>query len=58
MTKKHCIILAMAIARATDSNGHIIHKDQLLSLLTEALRNDNPQFDGFRFINACNQSSL
>ena len=53
MTKKHYKILAEAIRKATDTNGAIIHKDQLISELVQRLKEDNPNFDGFRFIEAC-----
>ncbi len=54
MSKKHYQILADAIKRATDlGDPNLIHKDQLITLLAGKLKEDNPNFDGYRFAEAC-----
>ena len=57
MTRKHYQIIAEAIRLSTDlGQPHLVHKDQLTSELICKLRADNPRFDGFKFLEACNRA--
>lgn len=54
MSKKHYVMLAKLITQETDSiNKDYLHKNMFVLALVEALKKDNPSFDGFRFIEAC-----
>ncbi len=52
MTKKDYKLLAEVVAKVADGNGHIWRYD-LLDKLEEALKKDNPRFDGEKFRKAC-----
>lgn len=55
LSRKYYKLLAHVIKSATDlGDPNTLHKDQLLSQLVVALKEDNPAFDGFKFIEACN----
>ena len=54
MTRKHYELIAEAISLATDMGlNHLVNKDQLMSQLIPAFKRDNPNFDGFKFFDAC-----
>lgn len=47
-------MLAESIRLATDSvEKDIVHKGQLLMTLVPKLKKDNPNFEGFTFLEAC-----
>ena len=59
MSRKDYILFAKAIQMATDSvELSVVHKDQLTSALVAIFKQDNPLFDGFRFLKACERHVL
>jgi hypothetical protein len=54
MTRKHYELIAEAISLSTDIGlNHLVNKDQLITALIPAFKRDNPNFDGFKFSDAC-----
>ena len=55
MTRKDYQMIADSIKESTHSiNVHVCNKDRLIALLSNKMREDNPNFDGERFLLACN----
>lgn len=56
MSRKDYIAIAEAIRINTDSKEKdYLHKDMFISSLVTYLRLDNPNFDAYRFIEACGE---
>lgn len=59
MQRKHYELIAEAISLSTDIGlKHLVNKDQLTTQLIPAFKRDNPNFDGFKFLDACYKHQL